>query len=113
VVVKICVITLSHAVIHKQCALYRPGILRDVALVESGLVTFEQKALAGLYDTSSHAFEVQINTSSHGGRGAVAVSVFSSAWEERFTFIGLFISLRIVKDIDLVDWANLSICLCM
>jgi len=28
-------------------------------------------------DTLSHAFEVQIDTSSHGGRDAVAVGVFS------------------------------------
>ena len=31
------------------------------------------------YDISSHAFEFQIDTSSHVGRGAVAVSVSSSA----------------------------------
>ena len=30
-----------------------------------------------LYDTSSHAFEVQKDTSSHGGRGALAMGVFS------------------------------------
>ena len=29
----------------------------------------------GLYDTSSHAFEVHVDTSSHGRRGAVAVGV--------------------------------------
>jgi len=33
----------------------------------------------GLYDTSPHAFVVQIDTSSHGGNGAVAVGVVSSA----------------------------------
>jgi len=32
----------------------------------------------GLYDTSSHAFEVQIDTSSHEGRSAVAVGVCMS-----------------------------------
>jgi len=57
---------------------------------------------------------VQIDTSSHGSRGAVAVGVFSSAWGGSLTFIGLFISLRIVQDIDLVDrdiiWVFVFVC---
>jgi len=55
------------------------------------------KCLQGLYDTSSHAFEVQIDTWRWvclAARGA-----------DHLTFIGLFISLRIVRNIDLVDWA--------
>jgi len=42
-----------------------------------------------LYDTSSHAFEVPIDTSSHGGRGALAVGVFSSAWGGSFNIYRL------------------------
>jgi len=59
----------------------------------------------GLYDTSSHAFKVQIDISSHEGRGAVAMGVLAAHGADHLTFTDLFISLRIVQDIDLVDWA--------
>jgi len=59
----------------------------------------------GLYDASSHAFEVQIDTSSHGGEVRWRWMCLAARGEDHLTFIGLFISLRIVQDIGLVDWA--------
>jgi len=58
-----------------------------------------------LHDTSSHAFEVQIDTSSHGGGVRWRYVCLAARGADHFTFIDLFISLRIVQDIDLVDWA--------
>jgi len=67
-----------------------------------------------LSDTSSHAFEVQIDTSSHGGRGAVAVGVFSSAWGGSFNFYRLvyFTAYCTRHRLSRLGY-NLRICLCM
>jgi len=58
-----------------------------------------------LYDSSSHALEVQIDTSSRGGGVRWRWVCLAARGADHLTFIGLSISLRIVQDIDLVDWA--------
>jgi len=66
-----------------------------------------------LYDASSHAFEVQIDTSSHGGRGAVAVGVFSSTWGGAFNIYRLvYFTAYCTRHRPNRLGYNLSICLC-
>jgi len=47
------------------------------------------RPIRGLYDTSSHAFEVRVDISSHGRRGAVAVSVIEGYLDHCGHMLGL------------------------
>jgi len=58
-----------------------------------------------LYDTSSHAFEVQITLRPTGGGVRCRWVCLAARGADHLTFIGLFISLCIAQDIDLVNWA--------